>query len=139
MIEISKDSSPICMYVKCVVEDDLLGFQSLEMAPPEFIASGERNGIFGYPFERDISDEMKVCQQHLLLLSDLFSLQYHIMKHLHTFDVDSGIAKFARIFCSEKKKYFRHKSLVQAKNFFADADLNVTTEFDPHGLFEQID
>lgn len=48
------------MYFKCVAEEGLLGLQALELAPPELLRSGERGGIYGYPFDRDVSDEMKV-------------------------------------------------------------------------------
>lgn len=48
------------MYFKCVGEDDLLGLQALELAPPALLEAGDRGGIYGYPFDRDVSDEMKV-------------------------------------------------------------------------------
>jgi hypothetical protein len=50
------------MYFKCVADEDLLGLQALELAPPELLQSGDRRGVFGYPFDRDVSDEMKVSE-----------------------------------------------------------------------------
>ena len=48
------------LYFKCVGDEDLLGLQALELAPPALLSSGDRDGIYGYPFDRDVSDEMKV-------------------------------------------------------------------------------
>ena len=60
VIEHSKQqASPINLYYKCITKGDLLGLQTLELAPPELISSGVRNGIFGFPSQRDISQKMK--------------------------------------------------------------------------------
>ena len=58
----STHSHTQCMYFKCVADEDLLGLQALELAPPELLQSGDRRGVFGYPFDRDVSDEMKVSE-----------------------------------------------------------------------------
>ena len=64
VIEVSKDASASSsahnMYFKCVGDEDLLGLQALELAPPALLSSGDRAGIYGFPFDRDVSDEMKV-------------------------------------------------------------------------------
>ena len=63
VIEISKDessTSPHNLYFKCVSDDDMLGLQAVEVASSETLQSGDRSGIYGYPFDRDVSDEMKV-------------------------------------------------------------------------------
>lgn len=67
VIEISRPLSPASqqpqnnLYFKCVADEEgLLGLQAVELAPASLLMDGDRDGIYGYPFDRDLSDEMKV-------------------------------------------------------------------------------
>ena len=63
-------------------------------------------------------------------------------KHLHSFGVDSEIAKFANFFCTEKRKYAKLLLLAQARCFLAGVPAEEAAaecaHMDPLGLFGEI-
>ena len=72
-------------------------------------------------------------------------LQYYMTKHLHSFGIDSDIAKFANKFCAEKRQFAKCKLLLQAHSFVNNLPeglqgLGLVTEcaeLDPLGLLDE--
>lgn len=125
VIEISRDDFPhYNLYFKCMGDENMLGLQALELAPAHLVVSGDRSGIYGYPFDRDVTEEMK----------------YYMTKHLHSYGIDSNIAKFAIFFCDEKQKFAKIKLLIQAKNFINGISIAESyaeiRKMDPLGLLD---
>ena len=60
-------------------------------------------------------------------------------KHLHSFGVDSEIAKFANFFCAEKRRFAKLQLLARARCFLdgvpAEEAAAECAHMDPLGLF----
>ena len=63
-------------------------------------------------------------------------------KHLHSFGVDSEIAKFANFFCAEKRRFAKLQLLARAKCFLTGVSIDEAAaecaHMDPLGLFADL-